>query len=104
MQVSRRRSDGVIVQYGHGLGEREDCDLVTLTEEQATAVSDLMAARSGGVVLDGKGELSALPAPKVVRYKTAADYRTEYDNPLTLPTRKREITDVLLGLRDPERA
>lgn len=102
MQVSRRLSDGLIVQYGHGLGERDGCELAELDAVTTAALEGLMASPSGGAVLSASGKLSVLPAPKIVRYKTASDFRAEYENPLTLPTRKQEIRDVLLGLRDPE--
>jgi len=45
MQASVRKTDRLVVQYGHGLGERADCDIVEL--DDATEAQLLAAMRMG---------------------------------------------------------
>lgn len=43
MEISVRKSDGVVIQYGQNLGEREDCDVVALSAAEEADVRAHMA-------------------------------------------------------------
>lgn len=98
MQVSRRLSDGVIVQYGHGLGERPDCERLDVDEPTADAIKTHLRQSNGGVVLGDDGTVTALPAPKEPRYRSHADYAAEFNHPLTLDSRRLTILGIYAGL------
>lgn len=63
MEMSVRRGDGLVVQYGQSLGARDGCDLVPLTDGQWTSLQALFGQPNVGVVVNANGTFTALPVP-----------------------------------------
>ena len=101
MQISRRQSDGLIVQHGESVGEREGCDIVDLDDATAELVLAALAQPNGGVTITKDHKtVNALPAPAPAPVSDPdADRRTAIEAATTL----NELKAALLGTNRPAR-
>lgn len=57
MQASVRKTDGLVVQYGSGVGEREDCDIVELDDVRCDELLNVMPKGEPAVVTVGVADV-----------------------------------------------
>ena len=62
MQIQIRNTDGLVVQFGSGLGPREGHSLIAITDEQQTALTSALEKPNGGLTFDGAA-FTPLPVP-----------------------------------------
>lgn len=66
MQASVRKTDGLVVQYGTGLGERADCDIVELDDLKKADLLTVMGKGEPAVVTVGVADVHDAKDPKKV--------------------------------------
>lgn len=71
-QASVRTSDRLVLQLGRGVGERDGCEIVDLTDEKYAELQAALAQPNGGVLLAADGTITVLPpVPPPLIYSSA---------------------------------
>lgn len=81
MQISKRLSDHIVVQFGVSLGQRDGCVIEALSAPESAALSALLAEPNGGIAFEN-GQFTALPVQSPPLESYMDELRAERDRRL----------------------
>jgi hypothetical protein len=98
-QASVQTTDRLVIQIGRGVGERDGCVIVDLTDEAYADLSTALDQPNGGVLMAEDGALTVLdPPPPPEPTPTVADLLVAVAEQLETATTPKQQAAAVLGL------